>query len=144
MKFPRSQREELSVNLTPLIDVVFLLLIFFMITTTFTRETQLQVTLPEADSAEAAESVQQRIDVTVSADGVYSVNDQVLINTQALTLRRAVEKIAGDSRELPFIITADAMAPHQAVVTAMDVAGQLGFSRLSITTQQQAEFEANP
>lgn len=139
MKFSHQQQEPLSINLTPLIDVVFLLLIFFMITTTFTRETQLEVSLPEASSAQTAAQEQQRIDILISADGLYSVNGQALVNAQPLTLRRAIIELAGDERQMPFVITADAQTPHQAVVTAMDVAGQLGFSQLRITTQDLAD-----
>jgi biopolymer transport protein ExbD len=135
MKFRRRARSEASIELTPLIDVVFLLLIFFMVSTTFVRETELQVDLPEATG-----TPQQRedlpIEVVVSADGQYAVNDRMLINTQAATLRQAiVEAMDGDlSKRL--IITADNNASHQSVVRVMDVAGQLGLSRLSITTQE--------
>ncbi len=137
MKFQRQRREEISINLTPLIDVVFLLLIFFMITTTFTRESHLSISLPEAstEAREAATEVES-IDVVVGAEGQYSVNGQPLVTSDGLTLKRAVIKLAGEERDLPFVITADANARHQAVVTVMDVAGQLGFSRLSIATQK--------
>lgn len=140
MKFQRQRREEISINLTPLIDVVFLLLIFFMITTTFTRESHLSISLPEAavDAMEVAAEVES-IDVVVGAEGQYSVNGQPLVTSDALTLKRAVIKLAGEERNLPFIITADASATHQAVVTVMDVAGQLGFSQLSIATQKAGD-----
>ncbi|MBR9882827.1 MAG: biopolymer transporter ExbD [Oceanospirillales bacterium] len=134
MRFQRQRREEVSVNLTPLIDVVFLLLIFFMVSTTFTKETHLEVDLPEASAAQAQSGVQS-VDVVINAEGNYSVNGQPLVNTQAVTLKRAIQKIAGDDRSLPFVITADGSTSHQSVVTAMDVAGQLGFSKLSITTR---------
>ncbi|KEA61995.1 Biopolymer transport protein ExbD/TolR [Marinobacterium lacunae] len=134
MRFQRQRREEVSVNLTPLIDVVFLLLIFFMVSTTFTKETHLEVDLPEASAAQAQSDVQS-VDVVINAEGNYSVNGQPLVNTQAVTLKRAIQKIAGDDRSLPFVITADGSTSHQSVVTAMDVAGQLGFSKLSITTR---------
>lgn len=140
MKFQRQRREEISINLTPLIDVVFLLLIFFMITTTFTRESHLSISLPEAavDAMEVAAEVES-IDVVVGAEGQYSVNGQPLVTSDALTLKRAVIKLAGEERNLPFIITADASATHQVVVTVMDVAGQLGFSQLSIATQKAGD-----
>ncbi|GAB2598626.1 ExbD/TolR family protein [Nitrincola alkalisediminis] len=142
MKFPRQVQEEVNINLTPLIDVVFLLLIFFMITTTFTRESQLTVELPEAASAVQSNTEEvERIDVVITAEGLYSVNGQHLVNTQALTLRRAITELVQDQRNMPFVITADAKTPHQAVVTAMDVAGQLGFSRLSIATQEGGQVE---
>lgn len=135
MKFRRQYREEIGVNLTPLIDVVFLLLIFFMVSTTFTRETHLEVDLPQADAAQASVKAES-VDVVINAEGLYSVNNQPLVNTQPDTLRRAILSVAGDERTLPFVITADGQTPHQAVVTAMDIAGQLGFSKLSITTRE--------
>ncbi|MBA4501957.1 ExbD/TolR family protein [Marinobacterium marinum] len=140
MKFQRQRREEININLTPLIDVVFLLLIFFMITTTFTRESHLSISLPEAaTNAVNAASEIDAIDVVIGAEGQYSVNELPLVTSDALTLRRAVIKLAGEKRDLPFVITADANAKHQSVVTVMDVAGQLGFSRLSIATQKAGD-----
>lgn len=143
MKFQRQRREEVNVNLTPLIDVVFLLLIFFMVSTTFTKETHLEVDLPEAAEATQIEEFPLVVDILISADGTYSVNGQPLINTQAETLRIAVRKVLGDQanseQKPPLIVTADAKTPHQFVVTAMDVAGQLGFDKLSITTQQASK-----
>ena len=138
LKFRRKQPEEVSVNLTPLIDVVFLLLIFFMVSTTFTKETHLEINLPEAEG-EVVESQTDSIEVTISVEGDFSVNGQVLLNSQPDTLRRAIMDQAGDDRKLPFVISADANTPHQSVVTVMDVAGKLGFVGLSITTQQAAE-----
>lgn len=135
MRFQRQRREEIDVNLTPLIDVVFLLLIFFMVSTTFTRETHLEVDLPEASVAESVTEVES-IDILITAEGQYSVNGKALVNTRANTLRRAIAEIAGEDRDRPLVITADAATPHQSVVTAMDVAGQLGFSQLSITTRE--------
>jgi biopolymer transport protein ExbD len=143
VKFQRQRREEVNVNLTPLIDVVFLLLIFFMVSTTFTKETHLEVDLPEAAEATQLEEQPQTVDIIISPEGTFSVNGQPLINTQAETLRIAILKVLGDQASLeqkpPLIVTADAKTPHQFVVTAMDVAGQLGFDKLSITTQQAAE-----
>lgn len=135
MKFPRQKQEEVNVNLTPLIDVVFLLLIFFMVSTTFTKETHLEVDLPEA-RGDASVTEEQIIEILITDQGNYSVNGKPLVNTQAETLRLALKKTAGDSREMPLIITADANTPHQAVVTAMDVSGRLGFEKLSITTRE--------
>lgn len=134
MKFPRQRQEEVNVNLTPLIDVVFLLLIFFMVSTTFTKETHLEVDLPEAvgDKTVTDELV---LEILITDEGHYSVNGKPLVNTQAETLRRALKELSDDKRDLPLIITADAKTPHQAVITAMDVSGQLGFDKLSITTR---------
>ncbi|MAL98966.1 ExbD/TolR family protein [Hydrocarboniclastica marina] len=133
MKFKRQSTEEMSINLTPLIDVVFLLLIFFMVSTTFTRESHLEIVLPEAD-AEAAEIQADQVDVVITASGDISVNGRPLVDNDAQTLRRAVAEVTEGNNELPFIITADAQTAHELVVRAMDVAGRLGFSKLSITT----------
>ncbi|WP_415901254.1 ExbD/TolR family protein [Neptuniibacter sp. QD29_5] len=135
MKFPRQRVEEVNVNLTPLIDVVFLLLIFFMVSTTFTKETHLDVDLPEASGKPVVKEIEV-LEILITDEGHYSVNGKALVNTQAKTLRRALQELAGDDREMPLVITADAKTPHQAVVTAMNVSGQLGFSKLSITTQE--------
>lgn len=134
MKFKRQNTEEISVNLTPLIDVVFLLLIFFMVSTSFTKEAHLKLDLPKA-SPEAAETDVRVIDIVITADGQYSINEQSLLNQQLDTLKRAIAKASRNNKELPVTITADAQTPHQAVVRAMDAAGQLGFVHLSITTR---------
>ena len=136
MNFQRKQREELSVNLTPLIDIVFLLLIFFMVSTTFTKENHLSINLPEA-SAEATEQPEQAIDILITATGGYSVNGQALINSELDTLKKAITEAKGDASDAPVIITADAKSAHESVVRAMDAVGQLGLVRLSITTRPQ-------
>ena len=134
MKFKRQRTSELDVNLTPLIDVVFLLLIFFMVSTTFTKEAHLKINLPKA-TGEVASEAALVIDISISADGSYRINDQRLVNGQLDTIKRAILKVARNKEGLPVIITADAQAPHQSVVSAMDAAGQLGFVQLSITTR---------
>lgn len=135
MKFKRQTKEEDSINLTPLIDVVFLLLIFFMVSTTFTKETHLTVDLPEAN-ANPAQDKPQTIDIVIAKDGSYSINGSVLVNQKPKTLARALTEVSDGDNKRPLIITADAATPHQAVVTAMDVAGSLGFVHLSIATRQ--------
>jgi len=140
VNFKRQNREEVAVNLTPLIDIVFLLLIFFMVSTTFTKENHLSIDLPEA-SPEASDAPLQAIEVLISASGEYTLNDQALINTQLNTLKRGLQKLLGDRDSAPVIITADAKTPHEAVVRAMDAAGQLGLVNLSITTRQPAETD---
>lgn len=139
MKFKRRVQEELAINITPLIDVVFLLLIFFMVTTTFNRETRLLVNLPEAN-AELAESMPTQIEVIVARDGTYSINGRVLVNNRFDTLMRGLELESNGDRSLPILLIADAEATHQSVVTAMDGIGQSGFTRLNIATQR-AETE---
>ena len=141
MKFRRQSREELSVNLTPLIDVVFLLLIFFMVSTTFTRETQLSVDLPEATGL-VREEAEQQVEILIDESGDYRVNGRPLVDRRMRTLQAAVYEISKGDTTLPLIISADAQASHQAVVMAMDAAGQMGFSRLSIASIQPSN--ANP
>jgi biopolymer transport protein ExbD len=129
------RREELSVNLTPLIDVVFLLLIFFMVTTTFRDESQIKIDLPQA-SNKPVEQVGHPLEIVIDRDGHYYIDKQQVINTQIDTLKRALRKAKGDRKSPPVIISADAMAPHQSVVTAMDAARQVGLLRMSIATRK--------
>lgn len=138
MKFERQIKEEVSVNLTPLIDVVFLLLIFFMVTTTFTRDTNLLINLPEA-SGEPLDVLPDQIEVLVSQNGSYSVNGRGLVNNQLDTLMDAIQETAQGDNSLPIVITADANTSYQSVVTVMDAVAQLGFSRLNIATRQDSE-----
>jgi biopolymer transport protein ExbD len=126
-------KEEPEVNVTSLIDVVLLLLIFFMVTTSFVRETEIRLLLPEA-KAEARIATQENLEITVTADGNYLVDGREIVNRRPDTLRRALLKIAGENREQQIVIRADARVSHQSVVTAMDVAGRLGFVRINIAT----------
>lgn len=136
MKFKRfRQEEEVSINLVSLIDVLFILIIFFMVSTTFTRERQLSVELPKAEG-ESQETATHQIEVVVSQDGEYAVNDQRLVNRNPETLERAIRDLAQGDTTLPFLISADASAPYQSVVTVMDIAGKLGFSRLRLPTSE--------
>ena len=129
MNFRYRERKTLEITLTPMIDVVFLLLIFFMVTTTFNRETELKIKLPEAHGTEVTE--QKRIILSIDADGVYYVNNHQLVNQKLSTLRKALLEAAGDSKNLPFVISADAKTPHQSVISALDVAGRVGFVRIT-------------
>ncbi len=140
MKFRRQRLEEVSINLTPLIDVVFLLLIFFMVSTTFTRETQLSIDLPEA-TGEPRESDTREIEILIDESGAYRVNGQGLADSRVRTLQAAIYKVSAGDTTLPMIISADAQAAHQDVVRAMDAAGQMGFVHLSITTRQPADAQ---
>ena len=135
----RRGRHEATVELTPLIDVVFLLLIFFMVSTTFIRETLLKINLPEA-SGELQEVEQGTIEISIDRSGQYSVNDRLLVNSEKRTLVKALQEISdANDPSARVIITADANAAHQAVVRAMDAAGNVGLTRVSITTQQPDE-----
>ena len=138
MQFKRQSTAEVSVNITPLIDVVFLLLIFFMVSTTFTKETHLSLDLPEA-SGEEQETVAVGIEIMIDAQGRYSINDRALVSDSIDTLKAALNEVAAGNIDQPLVITADAATHHQAVITAMDAAGQLGFSHLSLTTKQPEE-----
>jgi biopolymer transport protein ExbD len=135
MNLRTPRKEEPELNLIPLIDVVFMLLIFFMVTTTFTRDSGLQIELPTAD-AEQTEAKPDTIEITIDAEGRYYVNQQALVNTHLDTLKRAIEQTAGERRDTPLVISADARTPHQAVVSAMDAAAQLGFVRITFATRQ--------
>jgi biopolymer transport protein ExbD len=135
VNFKRQSKEMVEVNLTPLIDVVFLLLIFFMVSTTFTKENHLSIDLPEA-SAEQQPVATNRLEIIITASGSYSINGKTLINNQLDTLKRGLMKAANGEEGLPVTITADANTPHQAVVRAMDASGQTGFVNLSITTRK--------
>lgn len=142
MKFRRKPRENVEINLASLIDVVFILLLFFVVTTTFTRETQLKVDLPEAASGTPPEeSTLKHLEVLIGADGSYSLNGQALMKNDLTSLMSALGKESGGDNSLPLVISADAKTPHQAVITAMDAAGKLGFAHLRITT---VEAEAKP
>jgi biopolymer transport protein ExbD len=135
--FKRQVNNEISVNLTPLIDVVFLLLIFFMVSTTFTKETHLSIDLPEANGEPSTE-IPRSVEIVIDSNGQYAVNGRSIVNTQIDTIIRALEDVSQGDKTLPLIITADANTPHQAVVTAMDAAGQSGFAKLSLTTKKPA------
>lgn len=137
MNFRRARAQEVEINLTPLIDVVFLLLIFFMVSTSFTKETRLAITLPEADGLVAEEQATP-VEVVISAEGSYAVNGERLVKSDANTLRTVLSELTTTS-EYSLVITADANARHQAVVTLMDVAGQLGYVNLSITTAEPVQ-----
>jgi biopolymer transport protein ExbD len=131
--------EDPTVDLTSLIDVVFLLLLFFMVSTTFERQALLKVDLPEASQVEERTELPARLELVIDGEGRMYLNDQRLVNNDARTLRAAMEQAAGDDRTLPLVLRADRLTPHHFVVTAMDVAAQLGFSNLSIATDRSSE-----
>ena len=133
---PRAQPE---VNLTSLIDVVLLLLIFFMVSTSFVKQSQIAIRLPEADSAVVVEEVPEKIDIMITEAGTYLMNGRELINSRPETIRNALQKMSGGDNSLPLTISADANAKHQHVVTAMDIAGRLGFVQISIATVNESD-----
>jgi len=125
---------EPEVNMTSLIDVVLLLLIFFMVSTSFVKESQISITLPEADSEAVAEDIPEQLEIMITEQGTYLVNGRELVNNRPETIRNALQTVSAGNSSLPLTISADANARHQHVVTAMDVAGRLGFTKISIAT----------
>ena len=138
MRLKNHVKEDPTVDLTSLIDVVFLLLIFFMVSTTFERESVLKVDLPEASAVAEREELPDSLELIIDAQGRMYLNDQRLIDSEERTIRAAIEQLSGENRDLPMILRADRETPHHFVVTAMDVAAQLGFLNLSIATDRQA------
>ena len=134
MNLQSRSKEEPEVNLTSLIDVVLLLLVFFMVSTSFVRETEINLRLPQAETRSEPVIETESLEIVVTETGGYMVNGRALVNSERRTLRTAIERTIGDARDIPVFVRADAMATHQAVVTAMDVAGQLGFVQISIAT----------
>ncbi len=139
MNLRRQLTNEPEVNLTSLIDVVLLLLVFFMVSTSFVRQAQLKVRLPEASSAVEPAQMIPLLEIIITADGDFWLNDQQLINNDPKTLRMALARIAGKDRALPVTIRADARSTHQDVITAMDVVARLGFSQVNIATSNERE-----
>lgn len=134
MKLSLRPRTQPEVNMTSLIDVVLLLLIFFMVSTSFVKQSQINISLPQAESSTLVEEPPEQIDIMITATGTYLVNGRELINNRPETIRNALQKVAGGNSKMPLTISADANAKHQHVVTAMDVAGRLGFTQISIAT----------
>ena len=138
MKFTsRNPEEDVSINLTPLIDVVFLLLIFFMVSTTFDTTSQLKINLPQASQTQSAESA-RKINLLIDARGNFYVNSRELTNSKSATLRAALERSLANGM-LPVVIQSDAASPVQSLVTAMDVVGQLGVPQVSLATTRPIE-----
>lgn len=140
MRFKRGRgngaaRDEIYINLASLIDIIFVLLLFFIVTTTFTRENQLKIELPESSIHNPVASANvDRLEITISSDGKYAVNGRVLAQSTEDSLTDALQTESNGNKDLPVLLTADANAKYQAVITAMSVAGQLGFSKLRLVT----------
>ena len=140
MNLAPQSSEEPDVNLTPMIDVVFLLLLFFMVSTSFIRESSLKVDLPEAAGQVLAEQ-EQSIDIIINLNGQFVINGNTLINPSSEQLSDHLKRAVGDNEDPHVIISADAKAEYQSIVTAMDVAQQLGYSRLTLATRQSVSSE---
>ncbi|MES9900170.1 MAG: biopolymer transporter ExbD [Sedimenticola sp.] len=136
----RPNRKEMpELNLTPLIDVVFLLLIFFMVSTTFDKDARIKVELPEAATQDEKVKDEKTLDIVVDSTGRFYVNKREVINTKLNTLKSAIAKAAGVRRDLSVIINADARATHQSVIKVMDAASQLGFVHMTFAAKQPVE-----
>ena len=130
--------EEPDINLTPLIDVVFLLLIFFMVSTTFEHQSRIQIELPEA-TAEASKPDDESLEILIDAQGRYFLGEQQVVNTELKTLKGAIREALGERESVPVMIRADARTPHQAVVRALDATSQLGLVNISLATSKIEE-----
>jgi biopolymer transport protein ExbD len=138
MNLQPSDSDEPEVNLTPLIDVVFLLLIFFMVSTTFEHQSRIQIELPEA-TAEATKPEDESLEIIIDAQGRFFIGEEQVVNTELKTLKGAIGKAVGEREGIPVIIRADAKTPHQAVITALDATSQLGLTRISLATSRMQE-----
>ena len=135
MKFLQAEDDRTEINLTPLIDVVFLLLIFFMVTTTFNQYAKLRIDLPEAEAA-ADMQPKKKVEVLIDKNGNYFIGDQSLVDNQPRTLLNALSKAMETAEEKAITIRADAQAQHQAVVSVMDAAAKLDIIQVSIATSK--------
>lgn len=134
MNLSSPSHEEPEINLTSLIDVVLLLLVFFMITTSFVRESKIGIRLPEASSTAQVEIQDGSMVVSVTAQGTYLVNGRALLDNRPVTLESAMRMLAGDNPGHQITVTADADASHQHVITAIDIAGRLGYVEINLST----------
>ena len=134
----RKGKEDPEINLIPLIDVSLLLVIFFMLSSTFMQESRLKIELPQASLAPTGKQKTDSIVVSVAQNGSYRVNERELINSSTDTLRAAILEVAGADRNKPVTVRADGRATHQSVISAMDVLGKLGFVRINIATVEES------
>jgi len=133
----RRPKEDPEINLISLIDIALLLVIFFMLSSTFMQEGRLKIELPQASLAPTGKQKTDPIVVSVTQSGSYRVNDRELINSSTDTLRAAILEVAGADRNKPVTVRADGRATHQSVISAMDVLGKLGFVRINIATVEE-------
>lgn len=138
MKLSLRPKAEPEVNMTSLIDVVLLLLVFFMVSTSFVKQSQISIRLPEADSSAIVEEVAEQLDIMITEQGTFLINGRELINNRPETIRNALQKLSAGNTRMPLTISADGNTPHQYVVTAMDVAGKLGFVKINIATMNDS------
>ena len=137
MNFRPGNREEPEINLIPFIDILLVVLIFLTLTTTYSKFTQLKVNLPVAD-AQAQQDMPKEVVVSVSSDGLYAINREVVESPSVESLTRALELAAQDNKEAVVIISADAAATHQSVINVMDAARRAGLVQITFATQKSA------
>ena len=143
MKFQRKRRQSVDITLISMIDVLFVLLLFFMVSTTFNRNTEVSIKLPQADGA-VVENPPKILTLTIDATGNYTLigEDNVarpVADQTVATLKQALHNVAMNKTDTPFIINADAKTPHQAVITALEAAGNEGFTHITFAAQKTAE-----
>lgn len=138
MNFRSGKRDNVDLDITPLIDVVFLLLIFFMVSTTFEHNSEINITLP-GSSKEMTVAKPDAVNVGLDSQGVVYINDKALANAQIETIKAALSEALVGLNEPPVIISADANATHQSVVRVMDAARQLGLVKITFATQELEE-----
>jgi len=143
MKFQRKKRENVDITLISMIDVLFVLLLFFMVSTTFNKNTEVNIKLPEAEGTEATEHP-KTVSLVIDADGIYSLIGEdglphQLVDQNRAGLKQELGRLAAQAKDLPFIINADDKTPNKAVMTALDIAGQVGFSHITFATLHPAE-----
>jgi len=150
VKFSDKKEDETLINLTPLIDVVFLLLIFFMVSTTFSKESQLRIKLPESSEDEMEQQEAKILEIEINSEGVYAVKGpdeeaaRELLNASRETLRRALIKVVQDGDDVVTVIRADRRTPHESVIRAMDVSGKLGLTNITFATQTITKDSGSP
>ncbi len=140
MNFRPRRRETPELNLIPMIDVLIVLLIFLVLTTTFSRESELKINLPQASGSEAGED--QGIEVVIDAEGHYVVAKHQTVNNQPETIKKALREAIGEDRDPLIVIDADKDATHQSVMTVLDVAGQLGVKHVTFAAKSESAEES--
>ena len=134
MNLQSRSKDAPEINLTSLIDVVLLLLVFFMVSTSFVREAEINIRLPEAAADPIEVTDVEVLEIGITQSGNFLLNGRQLVNSDRRRLRAAIERVMGENRDVDVVIRADAESTHQATVTAMSVAGELGFTSVNIAT----------
>lgn len=135
----RKSKEDPEINLIPLIDIALLLVIFFMLSSTFMQEGRMKIELPQASAVPTGKQKTDPLVIAVTQSGSYRVNDRELINASTDTLRAAIVAVAGPNRDLEVTVRADGRATHQSVISALDVLSKLGFHRIRFATIESSQ-----